>query len=152
ALIAEMRQRQMLVILDNFEQILAAASEVIDLLTACSAIRALVTSRASLGVRGERLFNVKPFALPPASTLSLEQALTYPSVRLFVELAQFQPVDVQFTETNLPAIITICRALDGLPLAIELVISHLGIWSVEELARQITTAPGLHLLRYGPRD
>ena len=116
-----LREKRLLLVLDNFEQIVAAAPLVADLLAACPQLNVLVTSRTALRVRGEHEFAVPPLALPgrrpppPREILSL-----FASVQLFIERARAARPDFAITDENAPAIAEICHRLDGLPLAIEL--------------------------------
>jgi predicted ATPase/transcriptional regulator with XRE-family HTH domain len=111
-----------LLVLDNFEQVIGAAASVADLLHSCRWLKALVTSREPLRVRGERRYSVPPLDLPdpgepPASAASLQCS----SVALFVERAQETNPHFELSEENLKVVAALCTRLDGLPLAIELV-------------------------------
>jgi len=115
-----LRDRRLLLILDNFEHVLGAAVEIGELLAACSRLHVLVTSRAPLRLVAEQELTVPPLALPD-SPRSLPVALVEcESVRLFVERARAVKADFTLTEDNTSAVAEICRRLDGLPLAIEL--------------------------------
>ena len=118
---AHLGGRQILLLLDNFEQILSAASEVSELLSAAPQLKILVTSRAPLQVRGEHEYPVSPLALPDRRQASAPAALSqYGAVALFIERAAAIKPDFAVTNENAPAIAEICHRLDGLPLAIEL--------------------------------
>ena len=107
--------------LDNFEQVLAAAPSLSDLLTTCPNLRLLVSSRASLHLLGEHEFPVSPLPLPDLAHLPAREALShYAALSLFVQRAQAIKPDFQLTEANARTIAEICTRLDGLPLAIEL--------------------------------
>jgi predicted ATPase/DNA-binding SARP family transcriptional activator len=112
-------ERELLLVLDNFEQVSAAAGEVATLLAAAPRLRVLVTSRTVLGLRGEQLYDVPPLAVPSLSD-GLETILSSDAVRLFERGAH--AVDPEFTidERNAEAVAEVCRRLDGLPLAVEL--------------------------------
>jgi non-specific serine/threonine protein kinase len=149
-----LRDRQLLLVLDNFEQVSAAAPAVADLLEACPEVRALISSRAALHVYGEQEFAVPPLALPPdagaAGALPDSEA-----VRLFVARARENSPDFQLTPENAAAVVEICRRLDGLPLAIELAAARLKILSpAAMLARLVDSAgaPTLRLLTGGARN
>jgi predicted ATPase len=116
-----LRDKQMLLVLDNFEQILAAAPQIAELLAACPFVKFLVTSRAPLRIRRERQFPVPSLELPDLSRFSEVETLRgYAAVELFVERAQAVKPDFVFTQENGQSVAEICRRLDGLPLAIEL--------------------------------
>jgi predicted ATPase/DNA-binding CsgD family transcriptional regulator len=118
---ATLRDAQTLLLLDNFEHILAAAPVVAELLGACPRLKALVTSRALLRVAGELASPVPPLALPElARKLTISDVAATPAVRLFVERARAVWPSFDLTDAMAPLVATICRRLDGLPLAIEL--------------------------------
>ncbi len=118
---AYLQDKHLLLLLDNFEQVLAAAPQLSDLLTGCPHLKILVTSRAVLHVRGEREFPVPPLALPDLAHLPESNMLSeYAAVALFLQRAQAAKPDFQMTRANARAIAAICVRLDGLPLAIEL--------------------------------
>jgi predicted ATPase/DNA-binding XRE family transcriptional regulator/Tfp pilus assembly protein PilF len=120
ALAAFGRDKQMLLVLDNFEQILAAAPDVATLLEATRHLKLLVTSRAALRVRGEYEFAVGTLPYPTSEQTSYDEIAGFEAVRLFVErAAQAQP-GFSLTPENAPTIAAICQKLDGLPLALEL--------------------------------
>jgi predicted ATPase len=98
-----LRERQLLLVLDNFEQVVDAATGLAELLAYCPGVTALVTSRAALRVRGERLFPVPPLTLPARDgAVSLEDALASESVQLFVERAISLRTDFQLTDDTTP--------------------------------------------------
>jgi predicted ATPase len=113
--------RRDLLVLDNFEQVIAAAADVASLLAALPDATVMVTSRARLRVHGEQVFDVEPLALPvdPRVISSVEIA-DAPAVRLFVDRARSADSRFELTNENAADIARICRALDGVPLAIEL--------------------------------
>ena len=145
--------RPTLLLLDNFEQVLDAAPLVVDLLTAVAALRALVTSRAPLRVRGEREYAVGPLTLEPGVDAKLPADLARsPAVRLFVERVRDVQPDFCLTSTNGPTVTAICRRLDALPLAIELAAPWIKVLTAEELLRRLaqdvllpTVGPGRDL-------
>jgi len=111
----------MLLLLDNFEHILAASSLVVELLDSSPALKILVTSRAALRVYGEHEFPLLPLPLPDSQQMhSLEALLSNPSVALFSQRAIAVKPDFTITTENAPTIAAICSRVDGLPLAIEL--------------------------------
>ena len=125
AVVAHLRDRHMLLVLDNFEQVVLAAPVAIQLLLACPGLTVLATSRVTLHVRGEQVYPVPPLTLPdPLQPASAQQLSQYESVQLFVLRAQAVKPEFAITTENAPAIAQICRRLDGLPLAIELAAAH----------------------------
>ncbi|WP_219526622.1 BTAD domain-containing putative transcriptional regulator [Nonomuraea guangzhouensis] len=132
-LLAALADRGLLLVLDNCEHLIAAVAELADLLLAsCPALRVLATSREALGITGESILPVAPLRLPPPDAAN---PFDYPAVRLFADRAAAvrQPVD----ETNLAQVAGICRALDGLPLAIELAAARLRTMSVGDVAARL---------------
>ncbi|HEX6625713.1 MAG TPA: tetratricopeptide repeat protein [Pyrinomonadaceae bacterium] len=116
-----LRSRRVLLVLDNFEQIVAAAPLVSSLLTGTLHLKVVVTSRAVLRVSGEHEFQVPPLLLPNVKGLPrAQELLQYSSVELFVQRAVAAKSDFLLTERNAQAVAEICVQLDGLPLAIEL--------------------------------
>jgi predicted ATPase len=138
-------EAQMLIVLDNMEQLTDAADDVADLLACTGALKLLVTSRRILDVRGERVFQLEPLAVPAAGT-----AIT-PAVELFVDQARrFRP-DYQPSEEDLSAIAELTRRLDGLPLAIELASARLRLLSPRAVLERMGHQR-LEFLRAGPSD
>ena len=116
-----LRGRDALLVLDNFEHLVAAAPVVAALIAACPGLKALVTSRAVLRISGEHDFLVPPLDVPDLARLpAATEVARYESVRLFVERAAAAKSDFGLTEANAVAVASICHRLDGLPLAIEL--------------------------------
>ncbi len=145
-----LRDRQMLLVLDNFEHVVAAASDVSELLSACPALKILVTSRAVLRVRREREFPVPTLALPnPRTVTGLEQLSKYAAVALFVQRAQEASPNFVLTEENAPMVAEICVRLDGLPLALELAAGRMKMFSVQMILMRLNP---LKFLTGGPRD
>jgi predicted ATPase/class 3 adenylate cyclase len=148
----ELRGRRMLLVLDNFEQVMSAADGVTDLLGQCSQLKILVTSREALSVRGEHLFPVPPLSLPDIrpEEVSAESIAGFEAVRLFVERAREARPNFALTDVNAAAVAESCARLDGLPLAIELAAARLKIFSPDDLRERLGSR--LELLRAGPRD
>jgi predicted ATPase/transcriptional regulator with XRE-family HTH domain len=147
---AVLRERTMLLVLDNFEQVVTAAPLVTDLLTACPRLKVLATSRVPLRVRGEHECMVCPLAVPdPAHLPDVPSVAQYPAVALFVARAQEVKADFALTAAA-PAIAEICARLDGLPLAIELAAAHVRVFPPQELLARLSRR--LALLTAGPRD
>ncbi len=136
-LTAALRTRTALLVLDNCEHLVEAAAATADrLLGACPGLRILATSREPLGLTGEALWPVRPLALPPPDA-DATQALSYAAVRLLNDRAAAARSDFAVTEGSARAVTRICRALDGIPLAIELAAARLRTMSVEQLATRL---------------
>jgi predicted ATPase/class 3 adenylate cyclase/DNA-binding CsgD family transcriptional regulator len=134
----ELQQKQMLLLLDNFEQVVTAAVQVVDLLTACPKLKVLVTSREVLHVRAEYEFAVPPLELPDPKHLPDLAALShYAAVALFLQRAQAVKPDFQLTNANARAIAEICARLDGLPLAIELAATRIKLLPPQALLARL---------------
>ena len=146
-----LRDRETLLILDNFEQVLPAALFVLELLRAAPRVTTLVTSRAALRVRGEQEFPVAPL-MCPASTEgeAAETLLQFPALALFVQRAQEVRPDFALTQPNAAAVAEICRRLDGLPLGLELAAARIRVLSPEAILSRL--GQRLALLTGGPRD
>ncbi len=145
------RDRHLLLLLDNFEQVLDAAPLVADLLSACARLTVLATSRAPLRLRGEREFPVPPLALPdPAHLPAPDAVAAYPAVALFRERARAVRPDFALTAENTPTVVAICARLDGLPLALELAATRLKSLSPGALLARLDKR--LPLLTGGARD
>ena len=143
--------RPTLLVLDNFEHVLAAAPLVADLLTAVPSLRLLITSRAPLRVRGERECSVGPLGLEAgAEAMSPAVLARVPAVRLFLERVRDVQPHFHLTSANGPTVAAICRRLDALPLALELAAPWLKVLTAEELLGQLDR--GLLLSTFGPRD
>ena len=144
--------KQMLLLLDNFEQVMEAAEGVADLLQRCAELKVLVTSREALRVRGEHLLAVPPLSLPDvaAAQVSAEVVAASEAVRLFLERAREARPSFLLTDDNAAAVAEISARLDGLPLAIELAAARLKLFSPDELRDRLRTR--LELLGRGPRD
>jgi predicted ATPase/class 3 adenylate cyclase len=148
---AYLREKELLLILDNFEQVLEAASFVGELLGACSRLKVLATSRTPLRLYGEREYPVPPLALPDPRVLPPLEVLTqYEAVRLFVERARAVKPDFSVTNESAPAVAEICARLDGLPLAIELAAARTRILPPQKMLERLSNR--LMLLKGGARD
>jgi len=148
---ASLRDKHLLLLLDNFEQVLAAAPRLSDLLADCPQLKILVTSRAVLHIRGEREFPVPPLALPDLTQLPKSEALAqYAAVALFLQCAQAARPDIQVTPANARAIAEICVRLDGLPLAIELAAARVKLLPPQTLLTRL--GQRLQVLTSGARD
>ncbi|MCX5069608.1 tetratricopeptide repeat protein [Micromonospora lupini] len=129
--------RRALLVLDNCEHLLDAAAELADrLLAACPGVRVLVTSREPLGITGEALHPVESLEQPPIGADPVT-ALTYPSVRLFADRAAAVRQDFQVDDRTVGPVVSICRSLDGMPLAIELAAARLRAMTAEQVATRL---------------
>jgi predicted ATPase/class 3 adenylate cyclase len=149
-------ERELLLVLDNFEQIVAAGGLITDLLAHAPAVKALVSSREALHVYGEHEYDVPPLARPaPGRLPPLDVLERIPAVQLFVQRARVARPDFALTAENAAAVTEICARLDGLPLAIELAAARVKSFSPEALLARLARAGrglALPLLSGGPRD
>ncbi|HUS15619.1 MAG TPA: tetratricopeptide repeat protein [Chloroflexia bacterium] len=148
----ELRARERLLLLDNFEQVVAAGPIVTDLLRAAPGLKVLVTSREALHVYGEQVFAVPPMEAPPAgpNVPAVEQLGRYEAVALFVERARAADRRFALTAENAPAVVQICIQLDAVPLAIELAAAHVARLAPAAILERLQAR--LDLLAGGPRD
>lgn len=145
-----LRNKEVLLFLDNFEQIVSSALQLADLLAACPKLRLIVTSRQALRIRGEEEFPVPPLSLPDLKRLPpATELLDYDAVKLFVQRAQAVNPDFRISDENAREIAEICVGLDGLPLAIELVAPMLKAYSPDRIMMQLKD--NTHILK-GPQD
>jgi predicted ATPase/Tfp pilus assembly protein PilF/DNA-binding XRE family transcriptional regulator len=129
-----LREKQMLLILDNCEHLLDACAQLANtLLKNCSNLKILATSREALGILGEAVYHVPSLEVPDIQRL-LENFRDYESVRLFEERAQLARVEFSLTIDNASSVAKICNRLDGIPLAIELAAARVGTFSAEQIA------------------
>jgi predicted ATPase/transcriptional regulator with XRE-family HTH domain len=146
-----LRGKTLLLLLDNFEHLLPAAPALVKLLEASPGVKALVTSRTLLQVRGEQEFEVPPLTLPDLLRLpSLDSLAQGEAVRLFLDRVQTIKPDFQLTNENAMAVAGICQRLDGLPLAIELAAARVRLLTPMTLYARLETR--LKLLTDGPAD
>jgi predicted ATPase/class 3 adenylate cyclase len=146
-----LHSRRVLLVLDNFEQVVGAAAGVAALQESAPQLKVLVTSRIRLHLRGEREYPLGPLPLPDPSHLPAPEGLTqYAAVALFIERAQEAKPDFAVTTANAPAIAEICARLDGLPLAIELAAARVKLLPPEALLARLSSQ--LKLLTGGARD
>lgn len=148
---AAISAQSLLLLLDNFEHVLAAAPRLSDLLAACPRLHLLVSSRAPLRLSGEQEFAVSPLPVPDLPFLSpLEDLTHYASLTLFVQRAQAISPNFQMTAANAQTIAEICVRLDGLPLAIELGAARSRLLSPQALLSRLSHR--LEVLTGGARD
>jgi len=146
-----LRRKVLLLVLDNYEQIIPAASVVSDLLAACPGLKILVTSREPLNVRGEREYAVSPLSLPdPHCRVTPEVLVRSAAAALFVERAEAIRADFAVTPENAQVIADICVRLDGLPLAIELAAARIRLLAPEVMLGRLERR--LPLLTHGAQD
>ena len=146
-----LRNRQLLLVLDNFERLLEAGLPIVRLLAGCPRMKVLVTSRIVLRLQGEHTYEVPPLSLPPAGDRpSPEELGRYEAIRLFMQRAQAANSRFTITTENAPAVIELCRRLDGLPLAIELAAARIRLLPPEAMLSRLGNRLGL--LRGGARD
>jgi predicted ATPase/class 3 adenylate cyclase len=148
---AYLKDKHLLMILDNFEQVSEAALQVSQLLGSCPRLKVLATSRVPLSIRGEKEYPVPPLSVPDVRNLpTLERLTQYEAVRLFIERATDVKPDFQVTNENAPAVAEICARLDGLPLAIELAAARVRMLSPAALLARLSQR--LKVLTGGPLD
>ncbi len=146
-----LRDKQLLLLLDNFEQIVSAAVQVADLLATCPKLKVLVTSRMVLHVQAEQEFAVPPLSVPDLRHLPDLLALAqYEAVALFIARAQAVKPEFQVRDASAPAVAEICVRLDGLPLAIELAAARSKVLPPQALLARL--GQRLAVLTSGPRD
>jgi predicted ATPase len=144
-------EKRMLLLVDNFEQVLEAAPKVAELLSAAPNLKVLATSRVPLRLYGEHEYSVPPLALPdPKRPPSAERLTHYEAVRLFVERARAAKADFSVTNENAPAVAEICYRLDGLPLTIELVAARIKLLTPQAILGRLGNR--LKLLTGGARN
>ena len=148
---ASLQDKHLLLVLDNFEQVVRAAPQVMDLLMVCPQLKVLVTSRQVLHLRTEHLFPVPPLALPDLDHLpEREELAQYVAVSLFLQRAQALLPGFQLTEANARVIAEICVHLDGLPLAIELAAARVRLLPPQALLARLSQR--LAVLTGGAQD
>jgi predicted ATPase/DNA-binding CsgD family transcriptional regulator len=148
-------QRQLLLLIDNFEHVVAAAPLVTELLGACPQLKILATSREPLRLASEQVYLVPPLSLPATASVSRQDLTESEAALLFIQRAQMTQLRFEVSDDDAPAVADICRRLDGLPLAIELAAARANLLTPQALLERLTgardTSP-LHALSVGPRD
>lgn len=138
-LVTVLREKRLLLVLDNCEHVGAACGQLATiLLSACSAVRILASSRHALKVPGEALWRVPPLSMPgPGASLSPEALLEYDAIRLFVERAAAVRPAFRLGPRNAPVVAELCRRLDGLPLAIELAAARMQALTPQQIVTRL---------------
>jgi predicted ATPase/transcriptional regulator with XRE-family HTH domain len=158
-LVNALRQKNLLLVIDNFEQVIDAAPQVLQLLGKIPEIKVLVTSREALRLSGENEFTVAPFPLPQkpptvqpiqSGEAQMDELMTFAAIQLFTQRAQAVQLDFQLTSENMDAVLEMCRRLDGLPLAIELAAARVKILTPQAMLSQFDRH--LDWLAHGTRD
>jgi predicted ATPase len=148
-----LQQRQLLLVLDNMEQVVEAAPVIAELLAGCASLKMLVTSRTPLHLSIEQEFTVPPLTIPTQAEAAGRQIATLqqvPAVALFVARAQRTNPDFALTAENAGAVATLCRRLDGLPLALELAAARIKILPPQAMLHRLEQR--LDVLSGGSRD
>jgi predicted ATPase len=138
-LLAFLRDKRMLIVLDSCEHLVEAAAAMVEaLLKGAPGVRILATSREPLGVEGEWVERLAPLGIPDSpADLSAAQALAFPAIQLFAERAAAGIEGFELSDEDVPAAVEICRKLDGIPLAIELAAARVGLFGIPGLAARL---------------
>lgn len=157
SLAGALRDRQILLLLDNSEQVLASATEIGELLSACPRLHMVVTSRALLRLYGEQDLPVEPLHVPESrGRPEPDELLRYDAIQLYTERARAVRPEFAITSGNAEAVSELCRRLDGLPLAIELAAAQVRLLTPQATLARIAGAPDanapLRIIGQGPRD
>lgn len=138
-LVAYLRSRRVLVLLDNCEHVVAAAAKAADgLIHGCPHVSVLATGREGLGIAGETVVRLPSLSIPDAiSNISAQHALTFGAIALFVDRANAAVVNFTLTDENAPFVAEICKRLDGIALAIELAAARVRVLNVADLAQRL---------------
>jgi predicted ATPase len=139
ALVEQLGDDRWLLILDNLEQVIDAAGDLVELLARCPGVEILATSRTVLGLRAEREYPVPPLPLPAdPDGVPLEELASSPAVALFVDRARAVRYDFALTQGNAAAVVELCRRLEGLPLAIELAAARIRLLDPDALLQRLS--------------
>ncbi len=143
--------KKALLLLDNLEQVVAAASDVARMIESCPGLQIVTTSRTPLRIAAEREYALNPLELPPPSDPASTESLgSYPAIALFVERAKMTRGSFELTPENAEAVAMVCRRLDGLPLALELAAARLRLLAPDALLERLGHA--LQILTSSARD
>jgi predicted ATPase/DNA-binding SARP family transcriptional activator/DNA-binding CsgD family transcriptional regulator len=139
-----LRDKELLLVLDNCEHVVEGAAELVDaLLGSCPRLKVIATSREPLYVSGEVNWTVSPLSLPSESVersngrSTTQELVRYEAVRLFVDRARQRLPSFELTPQSAGAVARVCRKLDGIPLAIELATARMGVLAVEQVAQRL---------------
>ncbi len=147
-----LRNKLLLLVLDNFEHVREAANTVDELLAAAPGLKVLVTSRTRLHIYGEHILGVPPLDIPrPNVVLKTTELVHYEAIQLFVERAQAVVNDFELTDENKATLVQICAKVDGLPLALELAAARVRVLSPALLLEKLSNAP-LSILTGGAKN
>ncbi|MCB1025303.1 MAG: protein kinase, partial [Acidobacteria bacterium] len=149
-LITHIGDKEMLILLDNFEHVIDSSKLIAELLEALKFVKFLITSRVRLNLSLEHEFTLHPFEIPDAKELTAIELSKFPSVELFVKTARSVKYGFSLTDENAHSIGEICRRLDGLPLAIELAAARVKLFSPDAILARLENS--LDLLTGGARD
>lgn len=147
---AALRKREMVIVLDNFEHLLPAANYLVELLGDCPGVTWLITSRTSLRLRAEQVYMLGLLELPPVGVEDTDQIAASPAVAMFVARNQRHNPSFRLHDANAQAVAGICRALDGIPLALELAATRANLFTPKDLLSHLHAR--LDFLTRGPRD
>jgi predicted ATPase/DNA-binding CsgD family transcriptional regulator len=132
-LLTYLKDRQVLLVLDNFEQVVQAAKQLVDVLEVCPDVKCLVTSRVRLQLRWGHTVTITPLELPMSFATDLDLLSKTPAVALFLERVRFTFPTFTLTANNASSVVKLCQLLDGLPLALELAAAHAHVLSPEAM-------------------
>lgn len=139
AILAYLKHKHLLLVIDNCEHVITAASQVVDaIMRACANVRVLVTSREPLGIGPERRYRLPSLSVPPEGAISAQEALRYAAPALFQERARAHVPSFEITDRNARVVADICRRLDGIALAIELAAPRLRMLSLQQLSDKLS--------------
>lgn len=131
-----LEKKNLLIVMDNFEQVLSAAPELLDIIRYAREIKIIITSREALRIPGEQEFHLAPLSLPSDQTTDLAELGNSPAIQLFIQRARAVQADFKLTEENAARVTEICHRLDGLPLAIELAAARIQTLSLSSMLEQ----------------
>lgn len=140
-----LREKEMLLILDNFEHLLGMPEGVqllLDLLTRAPGVKLLVTSRERLSLKGEWLVEIGGLRMPPLGGVGQEEVDSYSAIALFVQTARRVKPDFSLDEATWPEVVRLCRLVEGMPLALELAASWVRLLSCQEIVKEIEQSLG----------
>ena len=138
AIVAYLKTRRLVLILDNCEHVLAeACKSAATIVASCPAVRVLATGREPLNVPGEQIYRLPSLGVPPDLCRSPRDAMRYGAVKLYVDRARTVDTAFALTEGNAPAVAEICRRLDGIPLAIELAAARVNVLAPDQIAQRL---------------